>query len=484
MDYPEPARSMVRRLGQETIASVPLMSRSKAVGVMNVAFARPRVVEAVELELLSAMGSHFAAAVVAHRLLEDQRRRIADLGLLQEVGRSLVATLEPRQVLDLGVRSLAQSVGVTDAYLLLADPSGASLVIRAEAGSHPELLGRALPTEPPGSSVAATAYHSRAPVLVNDAATDPRVNQALRTVTGGRSYLALPLIVRDKAIGAVVTLDPSGPRQHSSADIERATGIANQLAAAVENARLYDDLRDSYAALARAQAQSVRQERLAALGELSAVVAHEVRNPLGAIFNAVGSLKQLLQPTGDQALLLKIVREEADRLNSIVSDLLDFARPRAPTLHRESVGLVIDDAVAAALGTSHTQVRVVREFDPQLPLVPMDARLLRQAVLNVAMNALQAMPQGGELTVRTRAEAGPQGKVVRIEVSDSGTGISEHLRARIFEPFFTTRAAGTGLGLALVKRIIEDHRGEVEVTSAPGQGTTFILKLPLEAPAA
>ncbi|MHB8872091.1 MAG: GAF domain-containing protein [Myxococcaceae bacterium] len=481
MDYPEPTRSVIARMGQEVIASVPLVAHSTVVGVMNVAFDTPRTLEPGELELLEAMGSHFAAAVLTQRLLEDLRGRVSDLGLLHEVGRSLVATLETGEVLDLGVRNLARSVGVSEAYLLLEDPQAKALIVRAVSGAHPELLGRPFPLSPPDGSVAACAFHTGAPVVIEDGENDPRVDQAVRAHTGGRAYLALPLVVRDKTIGAVVILDPLAPRRYSPQEVERASAIANQLAVAVENARLYHDLRASYEQLALAQAQSVRKERLAALGELSAVVAHEVRNPLGVIFNSLGALKRLLKPKGDAELLLSIVGQEAERLNRIVGDLLDFARPSTPALRPEHLAPVLDDAVAAALGTSRPGVRLVRDYDPALPRVPMDERLFRQAVVNIALNALQAMPNGGELTVRARTEDGPRGVVARIELSDNGPGMSSEARAHLFEPFFTTKATGTGLGLALVKRIIDDHRGEVVVTSEPGSGTTFTLRLPLQA---
>jgi signal transduction histidine kinase len=255
--------------------------------------------------------------------------------------------------------------------------------------------------------------------------------------------------------------------------VDRAAAVANQLAVAVENARLYEDLRRSYAQLARAQQQLVQRERLAALGELSAVVAHEVRNPLGVIFNSLGSLRRLLRPEGDARLLLDIVGEEADRLNRIVGDLLDFARPVAPVLRPEPLPQVVDQAVASALVDA--SVDLVREVDPDLPPVALDAHLFHQALANVAANAVQAMPRGGRLTVRVRRD--PSG--VLLEVADTGAGIPEEVRPRIFEPFFTTKATGTGLGLAVVKRIVEGHGGEISVADSPSGGTVVRIRLPV-----
>jgi PAS domain S-box-containing protein len=242
-----------------------------------------------------------------------------------------------------------------------------------------------------------------------------------------------------------------------------------------ETARLYEDLRRSYAELARAQDQLVRQERLAALGELAAVVAHEVRNPLGAIFNSLGTLRRLVRPSGDAKMLLDIVAEEADRLNRIVSELLDFARPSPPALRPQPLERVLDEAVAAALAGTDDRIALVRDVPDALPLIPMDARLIRQAILNVALNAVQAMSEGGTLTVRARLA----GDTAVVELADTGPGIPSELRCRIFEPFFTTKATGTGLGLAVLKRILDDHRGRVEVRGGEQRGTVFALHLPL-----
>jgi two-component system sensor histidine kinase HydH len=214
-------------------------------------------------------------------------------------------------------------------------------------------------------------------------------------------------------------------------------------------------------------------------------VAHEVRNPLGVIFNAVTSLRRLLKVEGDPAMLLDILTEESDRLNRIVADLLDFTRPREPILQPEDLGRVLLDSIDAARvqgGPDTETVRFVTEVDPHLPPAHMDRRLIRQALINVLVNALQAMPQGGTVTVRACRELHGGKDWLRSDVSDQGMGIPSELLHRVFEPFFTTKAQGTGLGLAVVRRILEEHGGEISVESTPGRGTTFIIRLPLSPP--
>ncbi|WP_238540081.1 two-component system sensor histidine kinase NtrB [Corallococcus macrosporus] len=205
-----------------------------------------------------------------------------------------------------------------------------------------------------------------------------------------------------------------------------------------------------------------------------------MRNPLGAIFNSVASLRRIVGPDSAAVPLLDIVGEESDRLNRIVADLLTFARPPAPHPYAVPLSPLVEDAVRGALAEAPGQVRVEMDLAEDVPSVTVDERMMRQAFLNLAINAVQAMPQGGMLRASVRRATGtPE---VEVQFADSGPGISPDVRARIFEPFFTTKAKGTGLGLAVVKRIIESHQGRVALESQPGQGTTFRLYLPLDTP--
>jgi signal transduction histidine kinase/putative methionine-R-sulfoxide reductase with GAF domain len=465
-------------LGRSVVVA-PVLLHGEVLGVIAAdETERTRTFTAAEVERLTALANQLAVAIGNARLFAETRRRAEELGLIHEVGRALAETLDFERVLRAGVRNLARIVDAPDVYLSLADADAAYLEVRAAAGAHPERVGERLPLDLPGDSLSALAFHTREPIVVEDGATDPRVNQRRRATVGGRGFLALPLVVHDRAIGSLLIAEPRAPRLFTPAEVERAAAIANQLAVAADNARLYEDLRRSYADLERAQRRLIQGERLAALGEMSAVMAHEVRNPLAVIFNSLGSLRRLVRPAGDAKMLLDIVEEEADRLNRIVGDLLDFARPPVPDLRREPLDRVVEDAVGAALAQPPPGVEIARELDPTLPPVPMDPRLVRQAILNVVVNAVQAMPDGGRLTLRTRAD----GDEAVLEIEDTGEGIPDEVRARIFEPFFTTKASGTGLGLAVVRRIVEGHGGTVVVRSRPGDGTVFSLRLPFGRP--
>ncbi len=473
--------NMVRQ-GYTTVAVVPLRVRSRLVGTLVVAFRNRRGLAHLERETLQAMGAHFAAATESHRLLTEVRRRADDLALIHEVSRKMVATLEMELLMQIGVEGLALIARAADAFLLLLDSTGQRLEVRASVHHRVEVKGYSLPIWPPDSSVSAKALHTRAPVVVTDADSDPGIHPSARGLLEVTAGLVLPLVVRERAIGVAFIVETGGPRRFTDSEVERASAITNQLALALEQARLIEDLKKSYAELARTQEQLVQRERLAALGELAAVVAHEVRNPLGAIFNSVSYIRRLIGVDNPALPMVEIVAEEADRLNRIVDDLLHFARPPSPSPSPVPLRRLLEETVRAALADATGKVEVVWALEAEVPVL-VDERMIRQAFLNLALNAMQAMPRGGMLRVGVRRAAGPRPEV-QVEFTDTGPGIPEEVRTRIFEPFFTTKAKGTGLGLALVKRIVESHSGRVLLESQQGRGTTFRLFLPCEPEAA
>jgi PAS domain S-box-containing protein len=232
---------------------------------------------------------------------------------------------------------------------------------------------------------------------------------------------------------------------------------------------------------AQLRAELVRRERLAAVGEMAAVLAHEVRNPLGVIFNALGTLRK--QPPGlaDAGALLDIVSEEATRLRKLVSDLLDFARPPAPSFEPAVLGPILQQAIEAARhdpSCADVEAATVVRVPDDPPMVETDPALLRRALVNLIVNSLQHVAHGGGVTV-SAARTGARG--VEIRVHNDGQPIPPDVARRIFEPFFTTKATGTGLGLAIVRRIVEDLRGRVDLAPTDA-GVSFSIVLPVAPP--
>jgi signal transduction histidine kinase len=244
-----------------------------------------------------------------------------------------------------------------------------------------------------------------------------------------------------------------------------------------ELALRYDELRT-------VEAELVRKEQLAAVGELSAVIAHEVRNPLAVLRNAVSALRREELGEEDRVTLLEVLDEESNRLNRLVRDLLVYARPVEPQSVQIDLGRVLDRAIDMARKdhSRSAQIRVDVTMATDRTKLDGDPDLLERAFSNVAENALQAMPDGGLLTIHIEdAQLDDETPGVAIRFEDTGEGMDTLVRARARDPFFTTRPSGTGLGLAIVERVIKAHGGKVDLKSGDEDGTTVTLLMPLEA---
>lgn len=233
----------------------------------------------------------------------------------------------------------------------------------------------------------------------------------------------------------------------------------------------------------RLQEQVRRNERLSALGNLAAGIAHEIRNPLSSIKGFATYLAGKIKTEGPDKEAAKVMIQEVDRLNRVVSELLEFAKPGQPVLKNEDVNAVIERALRLCGSDASGKGVEVRFLKVEaLPPVPLDAERMTQALLNLFLNAIQAMDRNGMLEVSAHREGSPGRLAVRI--ADTGKGMAPDVIANIFNPYFTTRPSGTGLGLAIVHRVVEGHGGEIKVESQPGTGTTFTILLPLEGQAA
>ena len=222
----------------------------------------------------------------------------------------------------------------------------------------------------------------------------------------------------------------------------------------------------------------IQAERLATAGKMSASFAHEIRNPLSSMRMLAQMLMQKPEmPVEKHQQSLRYILEEIERVDVIVKGLMDFSGPTALNLSKQSLAPVLQAVLALMeANLSHHQIELVLDVLPETPEIEFDSDKLKQAFMNVVLNAMEAMPQGGVLKVSTIVD---EGKSVGIKIADTGVGISEEDLGHLFEPFFTRKTRGTGLGLANVKRILEEHGGRVEIESVLGEGTEVSLWLPV-----
>ena len=218
-----------------------------------------------------------------------------------------------------------------------------------------------------------------------------------------------------------------------------------------------------------------QSERMASLGEMIASVSHEIKNPLGIIRSTADLLEKKVIQFEPQNQLASIIREEADRLNRIVTEFLDFARPQIPRMDQVRIETILEKNLNF-LGPELARqgITVQKDFIPGSQTVPLDQDQIYRAFLNILLNAVQAMPDGGKIGIKVRYIS----REAIIEIKDSGSGLSEEERVKAFQPFFTTKEKGSGLGLAIVKNIIEAHKGTIQMVNSESGGTAVVITLP------
>jgi signal transduction histidine kinase len=264
--------------------------------------------------------------------------------------------------------------------------------------------------------------------------------------------------------------------------------LTNQLAEANR-----DETRKSQAAaeklaeanrhLEEAEAQVRRADRLAALGQLTAGLAHELRNPLGTLKTSAELLERKV--SGDNEIAREMagyITQEVDRINSLITRFLDFARPRNLRPQKTSLHAMLDQAIERfdrEKSGPAASVSVFKNYSPDIPPVNIETELMEHVITNLLSNAAQASPSGAVVTVKTRLAETEDGKQAEIAVIDRGSGIDPKHLENIFNPFFTTKSSGVGLGLSIVSKIVDDHGGQITVESTPGEGSVFHVYLPV-----
>ncbi len=399
------------------------------------------------------------AAVVLDGLVETRRVTHCSLWLLAE-DRPGYRLLDHR-----GPPPVPFLEPATARALLAASSSGQKAILLENIDRRMSELRALLPPGPTESRAGRGAPAAIAEEL-------KRLSGARGVMADMRAGIAIPLLAGDRVVGFLGCWDERVPEAFASDEIAALLEVADRCALVIENSKLYAHMKE--------------RDRLAALGEMSAGLAHEIRNPLAAIKGAIEYLDpKRLQ--GEDREFLEIIVEEVDRLNGVVTQFLDYSRPLKPALAPTSVNEVLEKTFRLLQPQVPPAVTLELELADWLPRVQADAEQLKQVFLNLALNAFQAMPRGGRLSVSTRLardelafwrEGSRRADLVEIRFRDSGAGIPEAARESIFVPFYTTKEKGTGLGLAISQRIVKAHQGSIVVHSAPEQGTEFLVSLP------
>jgi len=332
------------------------------------------------------------------------------------------------------------------------------------------------------SSILVKAIRRRRAFIVKDGKTDTDFDTSILGLLGQDQFAVIPLLVQEDPIGVLI-VDKAITRQPIvSEDIQMLEILAAQAALAIAHANTMEELakkvketEHAYSQLRESQEKLFEAGKFAALGQMAATVAHEIRTPLVAIGGFVNLLLKNRDPGDSEYSHLRIVRDEALRLEDVLNRLLFYARPSSPMLQIQDLNSFIR-LVLTFLSSEieFHEIEVDLHLQENLPVVPFDRNLMRQVLLNVLQNAIQSMENGGTMTVITQED----NQWVEVTVRDTGVGIAEENLHRIFEPFFSTKHAGTGLGLHVSQRIVQSHGGTLRVDSRLGKGTTVAIRLP------
>jgi two-component system NtrC family sensor kinase len=402
---------------------------------------------------------------------------------LLQSSRDMVSVVDLVELSERLVRTASNAVGIDKAALYLYDEAKNKFNLASAMGF--ELRQTCDPVLAPNDPLIQALTKSREGFVREELAM--AVTENGQSVTAHRmaqldAEVSVPIVSKDKLAGILNLGHKVDRRIYSSQDLEFLSTLANQAAIAIDNARLYENLKQSQLTLRRA-------DRLSSLGLLTAGLAHEIRNPLVAIRTFTQLLPERYDDAEFRDVFQGLALKEVDRICGLINDLLNFARPSRPNIAQENLHEVID-GVARILENQakDKNVKIIREFSAGLPKAWIDREQLKQVFMNLILNAIQAMRDGGSLVIATRvsSDGDPNAShpCVQVEIRDTGIGIPEENLERIFDPFFTNKEGGSGLGLAISHQIIQEHGGRILVQSKIKEGTSFFVNLPLEKPAA
>jgi signal transduction histidine kinase len=474
-DVAQDARYVAARRGVKSELAVPLEVNGETRGVINVDSDRADAFSADDQDLLEQLAVQAAKVIHNTWLYEQLRLKVHLFESLASVSRTINSTLNLDEALRVITREACELMRARMCSLMMLDESREWLDLRASFGAGEAYIKK--PRLSVEESFLGVVARRKKPLQIANVQTSSRYqNVEVARREGLISLLSVPLLFAGQPIGTL-NVYTSRPYNFSNEEIKILGALAELSAIAIEKARLYERIVD-------VEEQLRQNEKLSALGLLAAEVAHEIRNPLTVMKLLYHSLDLKFPASDPRALDTRIIESKIEHLNKIVEQILDFARTTEPKLAPVNLNELVDElGLLVRHKLANQNVRLIRDLQSDLPLVMGDAPQLEQAFLNLILNAAEAMPDGGTLTIKSREIRQPRTSArpthVAVEFKDTGGGMSEELQKRAFTAVLsTTKSKGTGLGLAIVGRIIETHRGTIKIKSRLGRGTSIEIMLP------
>ena len=494
IEVPDPVRRWLVESGLVVWLSVPLRVAGKTIGALSIGDRAGRQFSSTEVTLLQTFADQAALALRQAQLFEESEQRRQTAEALAEVGRLLSQTLDPRLVGTRIVDSVQTLLAARSAVLYSLDPSAGILTAHTVSTDAGPVFDWTLRLEP-GVGIAWLALDQRASIMTSDALADTRLPyrpdmRARIAQSAHRALLAVPLSLQDRMLGVLVVADATG-RVYQESDAQVAQAFAVQAAIALENAGLYQDLQHAYDDLSHTQVQLAQAQKMEAIGHLAGGIAHDFNNLLTVISGRSALLVDRLSADDPLRRSIEPIQKAADRAATLTRQLLAFSRRQVlqPTLL--DLNRLVTELVPMLRSLLGESIDLVAIPEAAPGYVTADQGQLEQVIMNLIVNARDAMPRGGRLTIRTAAVNLDEGSAAQhsdlhpgpyalLMVTDTGHGMSPQIQARVFDPFFTTKGVGkgTGLGLSMAYGIISQHKGTIVVESQEGKGSTFTIYLP------
>jgi signal transduction histidine kinase len=479
---------LMEKAGIQSHITIPLSVSQRLLGVLTLGWQEHNEYILTDRTLLLSIGRQVGLALRNAQLYQSAIK-VNSLEAINKIGAAAGSTLELDIVLQQVLEEACQTLDAETGTILLSSPDAKDLEFAyILPGSLSIESNQRIPAE---QGIIGWVVQYRQVARINDIQRDPRTYRGLRPIFGSAidSLICAPLVHRDKFTGVIVIVNKRAG-EFTEEDANLLEAVSSIVASALDNARLYDDLKQSLVEKERAQAQLIQSEKIAALGRLAASVAHEINNPLQAVQGCLSLLSEELsglQRPEKLSSYLNIVDKEIGRVAGIVQEMRDFARPAPSGTRPTDVISVLEDVLGlAGKQLQQSQVTVERSWGIDVPAIQANPNLLKQVFLNMILNAIDAMSGGGNLHISANvaqikaADDQEPRSAVRVEFTDTGHGMSSQELSRLFEPFYTTKEHGSGLGLYISYTIIQSLGGKIEVSSTLGQGTTFTILLPLK----
>ncbi len=515
--------------GIVSFLGLPIVSKERSLGVISYYSVSPGVrfdMEAVHLmqtvcSQLANMIEHATMLEKARRLASENQDKVRQISALYDVARVLMSTVKTERLLQAMLFTLISPEGLrfSRAVLFLLSEDGSTLVGRMAMGprdrkevrgidrlprellqdgsaeGRPEIrdllwpdVGKLqVPLDGNGCLVARAVLEKR-PIRSENLCPVPEAERKFgfcAVFCGSQQsvFAAVPLMIKGEARGVIYVDNMFRDRELSEEDIQVLTTFASNASLAMENVSLYESLENALHSVRSTQDRLLQSEKLMALGEMAARIAHEIKNPLTVIGGFARRMARPEKPENDRASVERyahIILKEVQRLERIIHETLYFSREVVPEL----CSLDLNQQVREALAMFREELLEARittavDLSPDVPVIFADPDQILQVLWNLVNNAIQAMEGSGTLTITTRPAVPPEKAGVTVRVSDTGGGIPHDVVHNIFNPFFTTKAKGTGLGLPIVHAIVERHGGTIHLDNQEGKGVTFSIFLPL-----